>query len=214
MNKEYQEPCEHDIKDCPKHKYHCGRCNTPISYSPANYCSRPEDIPNQCEYCKVATPTYDPRMNLEVKEVKPTEKESYLIEIAERIVIDYANFSGREDAHRAEFRQEVIKHLTNLLQETKEATRKEIVICAAIRMSDGYIVRGHRHCDAILTASKIPRYKNESHRFGDDQGFVTSLNRYVNRIEGAKLQKAAGIKSKMPEGQEYLHGELYSEDLY
>ncbi len=53
-NKEYKEPCEYDIKECLKgHKYHCGKCNTPISYSPANYASRPHDIPNQCEYCKL-----------------------------------------------------------------------------------------------------------------------------------------------------------------
>lgn len=90
---------------------------------------------------------------------------------------------------------------------------KEIIICAAIRMRDGYIVRGHRHSDAIVTAAQIPRYKGE-HPWGENQGFVTSRNRYVDRLEGARIQKAAGIKSKMPEGQEYLHGELYSEDLY
>ena len=80
-------------------------------------------------------------------------------------------------------------------------------------MKDGYIIRGHRHSDAIATMKGIPRYKDEW-AFGEDQGFITSKNRYVNRIDGAKIQKAAGIKSKMPEGQEYLHGELYSEDLY
>jgi len=90
----------------------------------------------------------------------------------------------------------------------------EIVICAAIRMKDGYIIRGHRHCDCMRTAEQTPRYKKEGWAFSENQGFVTSLNRYVNRIEGARIQKAAGIKSKMPEGQEYLHGELYSEDLY
>ena len=95
-----------------------------------------------------------------------------------------------------------------------QSVEKEIVICAAIRMSDGYIVRGHRHADAILIATKIPRYKEESHRWGDDQGFVTSRNRYVNRVEAAKIQKAAGIVSKMPEDGAYLHGECYSEDLY
>ncbi len=90
---------------------------------------------------------------------------------------------------------------------------KEIIICAAVKMSDGYIVRGHRHSDCMRTAKEIPRYKDE-HPFGENQGFVTSQNRYVNRIEGAKIQKEAGIESKMPEGQEYFHGELYSEDLY
>ena len=96
---------------------------------------------------------------------------------------------------------------------TEERIGKEIVICSAIRMNDGYIVRGHRHADVIRTASQIPRYKNDR-PFGSNQGFVTSKGRYVDRIEGAKIQKLAGIKSKMPEGQEYLHGELYSEDLY
>ncbi len=93
-------------------------------------------------------------------------------------------------------------------------TDKEIVICAAIKMDDGYIIRGHRHSDSLHTAAGIPRYKGNSHAWGENQGFVTSKGRYVDRIEGAQLQKAAGIKSKMPEGQEYLHGQLYSEDLY
>lgn len=99
------------------------------------------------------------------------------------------------------------------IKQTEERIGKEIVICSAIRMNDGYIVRGHRHADVIRTASQIPRYKNDR-PFGSNQGFVTSKGRYVDRIEGAKIQKLAGIKSKMPEGQEYLHGELYSEDLY
>ncbi len=90
----------------------------------------------------------------------------------------------------------------------------EIIICAAIRMNDGYIIRGHRHNDALRTAAGIPRYKGDSHAWGENQGFVTSKNRYVDRLEAARIQKAAGIKSKMPEGQEYLHGECYSEDLY
>ena len=33
-------------------------------------------------------------------------------------------------------------------------------------------------------------------------------------LEGARIQKAAGIVSKMPQDGAYLHGELYSEDLY
>lgn len=96
---------------------------------------------------------------------------------------------------------------------------KEFVICAAIRMKDGYIIRGHRHNDCLRTAAGIPRYKGDSHVWGENQGFVTSHNRYVNRTEGAKIQKEAGIKSYYethrgnPSGA-YLGGELYSEDLY
>jgi hypothetical protein len=36
---------------CSAHKYHCGTCNRPLTFSPANYASRPQDIPNPCEYC-------------------------------------------------------------------------------------------------------------------------------------------------------------------
>lgn len=92
---------------------------------------------------------------------------------------------------------------------------KEKVICAAVRMPDGYIVIGHRHNFALRTAREIPRYANiEKWPCGDDQGFVTSTGRYVTRKEGYEIQKAAGIKSVLPEKEAYLNGELYSEDLY
>lgn len=80
-------------------------------------------------------------------------------------------------------------------------------------MYDGYIIRGHRHDDAIRTASGIPKYKDKG-PYSGDQGFVTSLNRYVGRVEACMLQKAAGIESVLPGATGYLHGELYSEDLY
>lgn len=83
----------------------------------------------------------------------------------------------------------------------------EIVICAAVRASNGFIVRGHRHHDAIRTMSTIPGYEDERPS-GDNQGFITSENRYVNREEAYKIQVAAG-KMKDDNG-----GRLYSEDLY
>ena len=88
---------------------------------------------------------------------------------------------------------------------------KEIVICSAVRMNDGYIVRGHRHSDAIRTAHGIPRYQDERPH-GDNQGFVTSLNLYVTREEGYVLQRNAGIPSIDSVG--YKGESLYSEDLY
>lgn len=87
----------------------------------------------------------------------------------------------------------------------------EIIICAAVRMSDGYIVRGHRHNDAIRTAHEIPRYDNERPN-RDDQGFVTSQNRYVNRKDAMEIQRRARIFSVDKGG--YKGDELYSEDLY
>lgn len=87
----------------------------------------------------------------------------------------------------------------------------EVCLCAALQMPDGYIVRGHRHNDAMQTAGNIPRYKDQVR--GVPQGFVTSRGRFVDRTEGCKLQKAAGIES-VDSGNAYLNGELYSEDLY
>jgi hypothetical protein len=93
---------------------------------------------------------------------------------------------------------------------------QEIVICAAVLMHDGYVVRGHRHNDCFRTIDGIPRYKDdkEGGLWGRKQGFVTSRNRFVDRVEGCKIQKAAGIKSVLEGVEAYLHGELYSEDLY
>lgn len=77
---------------------------------------------------------------------------------------------------------------------------------------DGYIVRGHRHHHAIRAMKEIPRYQNDKAPFGDDQGFVTSRGRYVNRKEALVLQRMAGISSVAPSG--YRGSELYSEDVY
>lgn len=88
---------------------------------------------------------------------------------------------------------------------------KEICICAAVLATDGTVIRGHRHADAL---NKLRGMPNKEYRYGngDTQGFVTSMNRYVTREEGYKLQIDAGILSADPGG--YRYSELYSEDLY
>jgi hypothetical protein len=88
---------------------------------------------------------------------------------------------------------------------------KEIVICAAVKMPDGFVVRGHRHADCYRNLSERPRYKDAI--FGDtEEGFITSKNRFVTREEGRKLQDAAGIPSADKYG--YRGDTLFSEDLY
>ncbi len=47
-SQEYHNPCQ---KKCLQHKFHCVICNTACSFSPANYASRLEDIPNACNFC-------------------------------------------------------------------------------------------------------------------------------------------------------------------
>lgn len=96
------------------------------------------------------------------------------------------------------------------MTDTDDALR-EICICAAIRLMDGRIVRGHRHGDCL-------RILNDWRDMGqvidvDEQGFMTSRNRFVGRVEGRELQEAAGIPSHDPSG--YRGGNLlFSEDLY
>jgi hypothetical protein len=100
------------------------------------------------------------------------------------------------------------------------AERPEICICAAIRLPDGRVIRGHRHCHCIQTALDMvmwnggvnPGTHHWSDDMGHDQGFVTSRNRYVGREQALQLQLAAGIKSACSSG--YRARELFSEDLY
>lgn len=95
-----------------------------------------------------------------------------------------------------------------------EREAKEMCICAALLMPDGYIIRGHRHSDCFKTAREMGRYNMMDFRNigSKGQGFVTSRNRFVTREVGRKLQDAAGIPSANPEG--YMPGTLFSEDLY
>lgn len=69
--------------------------------------------------------------------------------------------------------------------------REEICLCAALRMADGYIFRGHRHDDCYLTMGGYAKYtKADGHQAV--QGFLTSHGRFVTRTEAAELQ---GIKA-------------------
>ena len=88
---------------------------------------------------------------------------------------------------------------------------EEVCVCAAIKMPDGYIVRGHRHNDCFRTIQGIQRYKGVNLDSLPD-GFMTTRNRFVDRKEGRKLQEAAGIKSADKDG--YRGDTLFSEDLY
>lgn len=89
----------------------------------------------------------------------------------------------------------------------------EICVCAAIKLADGRIVRGHRHDDCIGTVIK---WRRAGQKIPDsdmeEQGFMTTRNRFVGRYEAMKLQRKAGIPSALYGD---LRGDmLFSEDLY
>lgn len=93
---------------------------------------------------------------------------------------------------------------------------KEICICAAVKSTTGMVVRAHRHGDCIYLMVTGRVYEDGKQltpsKKLEDQGFITSKNRYVTREEGRKLQDAAGIPSASPDG--YRGKTLFSEDLY
>jgi len=92
---------------------------------------------------------------------------------------------------------------------TKGEEVKEICICAAVIAEDGEIIRGHRHGDCFRAI--IDRKKIIGKGF-NSQGFITSKNRFVDRKEGARLQKEAKIISVWT--GKAVKGILCSEDLY
>lgn len=87
---------------------------------------------------------------------------------------------------------------------------KEVCICAAVKTECGDVIKGHRHSDcfaAIRARNKVILKEQGA------QGFITSIGRYVDRIEGAKLMKDAGFMRRS--GGEFEEGDqLVSEDLY
>jgi len=101
--------------------------------------------------------------------------------------------------------------LQSQADEYEKVREQERIICAAVRASDGYVFRGQWHATAMYAPfglQGMPKYKDEKPH-GDDQGFVTSLDRYVTREEAWEIAKAAGQLNS----RDHQEGELYSEDL-
>lgn len=108
---------------------------------------------------------------------------------------------------------------------TEIATQKaikeglEVCLCAASRFG-GKVWRGNRHnhsSEAMRDelSAYMTRTQMNKCEIGKDTGFITNFNRYVDREEGLRLQKAAGIPSAATlVGDDYRNGLLFSEDLY
>jgi len=104
---------------------------------------------------------------------------------------------------------------------------RERILCAAIWYKDlpkaastpsnidfGIVVCGRRHHDVISTVKALSNLRTVT--FSEDavgefeQGFMTSLNRFVSRSEAALIAKEAG---QLREGVVSVQ-KLFSEDLY
>lgn len=104
---------------------------------------------------------------------------------------------------------------------------KERILCAAIWYKDlklvkeipevlpknckrGLVVTGHRHCHCIwLKVCLTGLNDGESGQYV--QGFLTSKNRFVNRVDALKI---AIRENQVLDLSEVRGNKLYSEDLY
>lgn len=104
-------------------------------------------------------------------------------------------------------RRELKDFLREKLTEAQIRTRREeIVICAAIKLKDGRIFRGHRHNDCLRAARGVA---SVSEVYDAVQGFITSQNRFVDRREAYNI---AAYGNQVAD--EVMQRDLYSEDLY
>lgn len=97
----------------------------------------------------------------------------------------------------------------------------ERILCAAIWIDDGittyvhqpknikqgFVVAGRRHHNCFTTLAMLQGLRIERNNKAEVQGFITSLDRFVDREEGAKIARnAEQVASHITT--------LYSEDLY
>ena len=104
--------------------------------------------------------------------------------------------------------------------ETNDDVKKEYITCSAIWFDDGekhifepvnietgFVVSGHRHHNCFNTMKILSNDIHTHVNFKKEQGFLTNLNRFVDREEAAKIAYKAGqINTQITR--------LYSEDLY
>lgn len=134
---------------------------------------------------------------------------------------------GAEENARARFKVLLQSWSCHLFR----AADLEVCLCAAIRMPDGEVVRGHRHDNCYDVVRRRVAYRDvlagagsggktsESNRLREqivkaEQGFLTSRNRFVDRREGMALMRASGLRSWHREDGLYRGDGLFSEDLY
>lgn len=91
---------------------------------------------------------------------------------------------------------------------------KEFILCAALNYN-GNIICGHRHSDCYETLSNVVKVEDKDMPLRDNQGFLTSLNRYVDRKEGWKIAKENNqIQYGLSVSDNGENSQLISENLY
>lgn len=84
-----------------------------------------------------------------------------------------------------------------------------------INAKQGIVVCGHRHAHCIAILGNLTGKRSVETEVGKyEQGFLTNLNRFVSREEGAKIAFKAGQVLPNPHGLTIIPDRLFSEDLY
>ena len=101
------------------------------------------------------------------------------------------------------------------LQVENKPFDREFILCASLKFHDN-IVSGHRHSDCYELIRKMcPNITDTSLPQREDQGFLTSLNRHVDRREGWKIAKENNqIKWGLNASDDNEESQLISENLY
>ena len=102
-----------------------------------------------------------------------------------------------------------------VLQVENKPFDREFILCASLKFHDN-IVSGHRHSDCYELIRKMcPNIADTSLPQREDQGFLTSLNRHVDRREGWKIAKENNqIKWGLNASCDNEDSQLISENLY
>lgn len=88
---------------------------------------------------------------------------------------------------------------------------RQIVVCAANKMPDGYLILGARHWDALMreTADRL------GYKGGDEiQGFINQFGEFLTREEALSAVLASGQRFDKERNGSASGKELFSEGLY
>lgn len=144
-----------------------------------------------------------------IKMPNPTKTNSEQVEEWEKEFENYFSNGYIQRISAIELKKQCKIVIKDILAQQQSLLKKEIIICAAVVATDGSIYRGHRHNNCLELIYELGKKQRPDH---EAQGFITSENRYVDRKEAYKIQRAAGIPSASEDG--YQGTDLYSEDLY
>jgi len=133
--------------------------------------------------------------------------------------------SGEGIEEFSQYRNDLIDGLSNFIKIAEKNIIKEFILCAAVHfkngattgienINSGVIICGRRHGDCYdILEGLTGMYGNDLDSDRENQGFLTSFNRFVDRKEAFKIAKT---------NHQFIHkmfdddneGELTSEDLY